>query len=88
MAPGIGPQYLRGGKREALAKEEEEKEYLPKELVAWVDVSEEEPENEYDSESDRTTSSRSHTGQRTPSRSSVGKVGKPVRDAMRLLEYG
>ena len=33
-------------KREA--KEEEQKEeYIPKELAAWVDVSEEEKENEY-----------------------------------------
>ena len=37
-------------KREALAKEEEE--YLPKELVARVDVTEEEPEKESDSDSD------------------------------------
>ena len=36
-------------KREALAKEEEEEEYLPKELVARVDMSEEEPEKEKDS---------------------------------------
>ena len=39
-------------KREALAKEEEEEEYLPKELVARVDVSEEEPEKEKDSDLD------------------------------------
>ena len=38
-------------KREALEKEEEE-EYLPKELVARVDVSEEEPEKEKDSDAD------------------------------------
>ena len=38
-------------KREALAKEKEE-EYLPKELVAWVDVVEEEPEKENDSDLD------------------------------------
>ena len=38
-------------KREALEKEEEE-EYLPKELVARVDVSEEEPEKEKDSDVD------------------------------------
>ena len=38
-------------KREALAEEEEE-EYLPKELVARVDVSEEEPEKEKDSDLD------------------------------------
>ena len=37
-------------KREALAKEEEE--YLLKELVARVDVTEEEPEKESDSDSD------------------------------------
>ena len=39
-------------KREALAKEEEEEEYLPKELVARVDMSEEEPEKEKDSDLD------------------------------------
>ena len=50
-------QYLRALrvtkklKREALAKEEEE-EYLPKELVARVDVPEEEPEKESNSGSD------------------------------------
>ena len=38
-------------KREALAKEKEE-EYLPKELVARVDVVEEEPEKENDSDLD------------------------------------
>ena len=39
-------------KREALAKEEEEEEYLPKELVARMDMSEEEPEKEKDSDLD------------------------------------
>ena len=61
MAPGRGNkrmQYLRALrvakklKREALAKEEEEEEYLLKELVARVDVSEEEPEKEKDSDLD------------------------------------
>ena len=60
MAPGYGNkrmQHLRALrvakelKREALAKEEEE-EYLPKELVARVDVPEEEPEKESNSDSD------------------------------------
>ena len=59
MAPGLGNkrmQHLRALraaqklKREALAKEEEE--YLPKELVARVDVVEEEPEKENDSDLD------------------------------------
>ena len=68
MAPGLGnkrTQHLRALrvaqklKREALAKEKEEalakekeEEYLPKELVARVDVVEEEPEKENDSDLD------------------------------------
>ena len=64
MAPGRGNkqiQHLRALrvakklKREALAKEEEE-EYLPKELVAWVDLSEEEPEKEKDLDLDSSDS--------------------------------
>ena len=60
MAPGLGNkrmQHLRALrvaqklKREALAKEKEE-EYLPKELVARVDVFEEEPEKENASDLD------------------------------------